>query len=76
MPKATPDLIVAAERYLDGEMTAVQIAEFESRLKKDKNLRELLREMRFARKAMNVYRTILPPAAEFKAIRKAVLAEI
>jgi len=76
MPKATPDLTVAAERYLDGELTVMQITKFESRLKKDKNLRELLREMRFARKAMNVYRTILPPAAEFKAIRKAVLAKI
>jgi len=76
MPKAIPDLTVAAERYLDGEMTAVQKAKFKSRLKTDKNLRDLVREMRFARKALTVYKLILPPSGEFKAIRKAVLAEI
>jgi hypothetical protein len=76
MPKANPDFETAVNRYLDGEMSSVGIAKFESRLKKDKVLRQVLREMKFARKAMQVYKHILPSAKDFTAMRKAIMAQI
>jgi hypothetical protein len=76
MPKAYPDFVDAAERYLDGELTAVQKEKFLGRIRKDKVLQRKLREMKFARDAMKVYRLILPPAREFTQMRKRVLAEI
>lgn len=76
MPKAYPDFEDMAELYLDGELSAVQRQKFLGRIRKDKVLREKLREMKFAKNAMQVYRIILPPAREFSQMRKRVLAEI
>ncbi len=76
MPKAYPDFELVAERYLDGELAPAARKRFEDRLKKDDNLQKLVREMKFARKAMQLYRKILPPAKEFTKIRKAIMARI
>lgn len=76
MPRVYPDPTEAAERFLSGKMTPAQRVKFRAFLSKDRKLRELVREVRVARKAMKIYSMVLPPAAEFKAIRKAVLAEI
>ena len=76
MPKAYPDFEDTAERYLDGELSAVQREKFLSRIRKDKVLLQKFREMKFAKDAVQVYRIILPSAGEFSQMRKRVLAGI
>jgi len=76
MPKAYPDFEMVAERYLDGELAPAAIKKFEDRLKSDKELRSLIKEMKFARKAILIYKKILPSAKEFTKIRKTILARI
>lgn len=76
MPKALPDFEDTAERFLDGELTARQEARFKSRIRNNSDLNKVLRDMKFARKALQVYRAVLPSASDFKSVRKAVLSSI
>lgn len=76
MPKAFPNFEGTAERFLDGELTARQEEMFLRRIQNNSGLKKVLREMKFARKALQVYKTVLPSASDFKSVRKAILSQI
>ena len=76
MPKAYPDFEDMAERYLDGELSPEREMKFLGHVRKSKDLSERLKEMKFAKKAMRVYRSILPSASEFNAARRRILSAI
>jgi hypothetical protein len=76
MPKAYPDFEEMAERFLDGELSPSQEKRFLGAVRKDQYLSQMLGEMKFARQAMKVYRTILPSAEEFKMSRRKILSAL
>jgi len=76
MPKAFPDFEDTAERFLDGELTANQEEKFLCRIKNSQDYKNILREMKFARRAVQIFKMVLPASAEFNSVRKAVLSQI
>ena len=76
MPKTFSDFEKAVYRYLDGEMSVKEKNEFLSRCRKEPVLNEIYKQAKNARKAMQVYKYILPPAKEFTRMRKSILANI
>lgn len=76
MPKAFPDFEDTAERFLDGELTASQEKKFLGRIKNRQDLKNILRNMKYARRAVKIYKMVLPSSAEFNSVRKAILAQI
>ncbi|MBD3218156.1 MAG: hypothetical protein GF310_07760 [candidate division Zixibacteria bacterium] len=76
MPKAYPDFEEKAERFLDGELSPSDEKKFLGAVRKEQYLSQKLGEMKFARQAMKVYRTVLPSADEFNMSRRKILSAL